>query len=85
MSTITNLRKPKIFGLAVFDLVVGMIGTVVIFLGMWRWHFPKLNPWHFVIAAILLTVPIGIVFHIIFGVDTALNSKLGLSEAPKSP
>jgi hypothetical protein len=85
MSTIANLRKPKIFGLAVFDLVVAVIGMIAIFLAMWHWHFPKLNPWHFVIAAVLLTIPVGIVIHIIFGVDTALNSRLGLSEAPKSP
>jgi hypothetical protein len=85
MSTIANLRKPKIFGLAVFDLVVAVIGMIAIFLVMWRWHFPTLNPWHFVLAAVLLTIPVGIVVHIIFGVDTALNSRLGLSEAPKSP
>ena len=85
MSAIANLRRPKVFGLAVFDLVVGMIGMIAIFLVMWHWHFPKLNPWHFVLAAVLLTIPVGITVHIIFGVDTALNSKLGLSEAPKSP
>ena len=78
-----EIRKYKIFGLAIFDLVVGILGMVVLFLLMWKWHFPTLNPWHFVIAAILLTIPLGIVVHVIFGANTALNDKLGLSYRPK--
>lgn len=77
-----SIRKYKIFGLAIFDLVLGVIGMIALFLLMWKWHFPQLNPWHFVIAATVLTIPTGILFHVIFGFNTALNQKLGLSEAP---
>jgi hypothetical protein len=76
------IRKYKIFGLSIFDIVVGVIGTVAIFLGMWRWHFRQLKAWNFVLAGIVLTIPIGIATHILFGVDTTLNYKLGLSGKP---
>ena len=79
-----TIRKYKIFGLAVFDLIIGVIGLVGIFLLMWKWHFPELNAWHFIIAAVLLTIPTGILFHVLFGVNTKLNYKLGLSESPKN-
>lgn len=79
---ISELRKPKLFGLAIFDIAVGIIGLIILFIAMWKWHFPELNPRHFVIAAILLAIPIGIVFHVIFGVNTSLNARLGLSEMP---
>lgn len=76
------IRKYKIFGLAIFDLSLSIIGMIGLFLIMWKWHFPKLNPWNFVITAIILTIPVGILFHVIFGVNTALNQKLGLSSSP---
>jgi hypothetical protein len=78
------IRKYKIFGLSIFDIVVGVIGTVAIFLGMWRWHFRQLKAWNFVLAGIVLTIPIGIAVHIIFGSNTTLNYKLGLSGRPDS-
>lgn len=79
---LTEIRKHKIFGLAIFDLVTGAVGMVILFLIMWKWHFSNLNPWHFVLAAILLTIPVGIFTHVIFGTNTALNYRLGLSNAP---
>lgn len=77
-----EIRKYKIFGLSIFDIVLGIIGMIIIFLIMWKWHFSQLNHWNFVFAAILLTIPVGIVFHIIFGVNTTLNAYLGLSGKP---
>lgn len=79
---ITDLRKPKIFGLAIFDLVLSVIGIIILFVTMQKWHFKNLSYSTFVIAAIILTIPIGIVFHVVFGVNTALNYKLGLSNKP---
>lgn len=78
----SNLRKSRIFGISVFDLVVSLIGMIVAFLIMWKWHFSKLNPLNFVIAAILLIIPFGIVIHVLFGSNTTLNSRLGLSYKP---
>ena len=81
--TIVSLRKYKLFGMTLFDLIIALVGMIIIFLIMWYWHFRQLKWWNFVIAAILLTIPTGIVFHVIFGVNTELNSKLGLSGKPK--
>ena len=80
---ISDLRKHRIFGLAIFDIVTSIIGMVILFLIMWKWHFRKLKPLAFIYAAILLAIPFGIIIHIMFGVNTSLNYKLGLSYNPK--
>ena len=82
MVSIKSLRSHKIFGLAVFDLTASLIGMIALFLIAWRWHFPELMWWRFILAAIVLTIPFGIVFHIIFGTNTQLNYVLGLSYKP---
>ena len=81
--SLKNIRSHRIFGLSIFDLVTAVIGTIIIVLICWKVHFPKLDWWKFVIAAILLTIPIGIFVHILFGSNTKLNYKLGLSNKPK--
>tara|TARA_B100002051_G_C16241078_1_gene394972 strand:- start:47 stop:295 length:249 start_codon:yes stop_codon:yes gene_type:complete len=81
--SINELRKYKIFGMAIFDLVVSMIGMIIIFILLKKWHFKELSTLNFIIAAIILTIPFGIIVHILFGVNTGLNYKLGLSYKPK--
>ena len=82
MVSIVSLRKHRVFGIAIFDLVSSFIGIIITFLIVWRLRFQNISPLNFVIAGILLTIPIGIFFHIIFGVNTRLNSLLGLSNPP---
>lgn len=77
-----DINKYRIFGLRLFDLILSLVIMVIIFLMVWKYHYPQLNYWNFVIAAVLLTIPLGIVFHVIFGVNTELNYKLGLSYQP---
>ena len=81
--SIQDLRSHKIFGLAIFDLSIAFIFIIALFMIAWKTHFNNLDWWKFFIAAILLTIPIGIVFHILFGVNTKLNYELGLSNIPK--
>ena len=76
------IRKYRIFGIALFDLVLASVGMVIIFLFARSLHFPKLNPVVFIIAALLVTVPVGSVVHVLFGVNTQLNYDLGLSGKP---
>ena len=83
MSTINNLRKYKILGIAVFDLTVSIIGMVLLFLLVKNMYFKKLDAWKFITAALILTIPFGIIIHIFFGVNTSLNYKLGLSNKPQ--
>jgi NADH:ubiquinone oxidoreductase subunit 3 (subunit A) len=82
--SIQDLRKHKIFGLAVFDLVSATIGMILLFLLAWKIHFPKLDWWKFVVAAVIITIPFGIIIHVFFGVNTKLNYDLGLSNTPKT-
>lgn len=82
MVTLAQLRGPRIFGLAIFDLVSALIGMVIIFLVAKAYHFPHLDAGPFVWAAVLLTLPTGILFHVLFGVNTQLNYDLGLSKKP---
>jgi len=77
-----EIRKYRFMGIAIFDLVSSFIGVIIIFLLVWRLRFRNLNPLIFILAAILLTIPIGIFFHVIFGINTTLNNRLGLSNAP---
>ena len=76
------MKRVRLFGISVFDLLAGVIGMVIIFLLAHHYHFKDMNAWPFVTAAILLTIPLGIIFHVIFGVNTKINSVLGLSHAP---
>lgn len=83
MTSISNLRKYRIFGIAIFDLVTSMIGLVIVFLIFKHFHYPTLNILPFIIAGILLAIPLGIMFHILFGINSTLNYMLGLSNNPK--
>ena len=82
--SIKDLRSYKFFGLAIFDLSISFIFIISIFLLAWKTHFKNLDWWKFLIAALFVTIPIGITFHILFGINTKLNYDLGLSNKPKS-
>jgi hypothetical protein len=78
---IKTLRSYRVAKVAMVDVVAGAIGMVLIFLYFKPRDKPALP---FVVAGVALTIPIGIVFHVLFGTKTALNYKLGLSDAPES-
>lgn len=80
--TIAELRSHKIFGLAIFDLTMSFIGIIALFMIARQYHFKKLNWWKFLVAAIIVTIPLSITFHVLFGVNTQLNFLLGLSNKP---
>ena len=76
---IKYLRSFRIWGVALFDLISAFIGTIVVFVLLRKKNIPVS---HYVIAALVLTIPIGIVAHVLFRVNTTLNYKLGLSDRP---
>ena len=78
------MKRVRFFGISVYDLLAGIIGMILIFLIARHYHFKNLSAGPFICAAILLTIPVGIIFHVIFGVNTALNSDLGLSNPVKT-
>ena len=48
------MKRVRLFGISIFDLLAGIIGMVVIFLLAHHYHFKDMNVWPFVIAAVLL-------------------------------
>jgi hypothetical protein len=79
MSLIKNLRSFRIYGIAVFDCVVSWVVLVALFL--WK-RKKNLSVWKYILAAIVVMFPIAIATHIVFGVNTMLNYRLGLSDKP---
>ena len=78
-----KIRSVRIFGLAVFDLSLAIVGTALLMLLFWYIHFRDMAWWPFVVAGILLAIPIGIFVHAAFGINTRLNHALGLSHRVK--
>ena len=77
-----NLRSYRIFGIALFDLVASLILFTLLFVYIHKKQFPDLNQATFIIAGLLLTIPFGIIAHVLFGVNTTLNYNIGLSNKP---
>ena len=81
-SVIEKLRSYRVFGLAVFDFVAGFIGLALLFLLARQMYFPKLHWYAFVLAALYATFTVGMTVHILLGINTQANYKLGLSYKP---
>lgn len=81
MITISKLRSYRVMGIAMFDLILGVVSMIILFMISRRVYFKNLKVLPFIISAILLTVPIGIFFHVITGTNTTLNYRLGLSNS----
>ena len=72
MDLIKKLRSPRIFGIAIFDLLQAIIITAYLF---------EKYGYDYRLGA-LLSIPIGIIIHYVFNIKTTLNYYLGLSEKP---
>ena len=71
-TVIQTLRQPRIFKLAIFDLLLAVVAMAFIF------HRLGYSPY----TGIALTIPVGIIVHYILGINTQLNYQLGISEQP---
>ncbi len=77
-----TVRLPRVCGLVVFDTLVALIGLVIILIIAWKVHFRTLPLGNFVAVSLLILFPLAIFSHILAGVNTPLNYKLGLSYQP---
>jgi hypothetical protein len=93
-STIDNLRSFKVtpINIALFDLVLALLGTGLIFVlvAVIYNKITKTTPPDNIYLILFflgffLAIPIGVISHKIFGINTALNYKLGISDAPEPP
>jgi hypothetical protein len=82
--SIQQLRKYRIYGITLFDFILAFIVLSVLFLIAWRYHFPKLHWWVFVLAAAYAVFPVTMIAYIFFGINTESNYMIGLCHKPSS-
>lgn len=87
MSGLETLRKNKICGISVFDLVLGIVGLWIviylyqIFVGGVK---PSIQYLGMSLGlAVVLVIPIGILFHAVFGVPSKINCAVKLAPHDK--
>lgn len=83
---ITRIReKYRYKDIALFDLVGSFIVIIIIFLILQNRGILKTSPLTAAFIGALATMPISIAAHVIFGVNTTVNYRLGLSGPPERP
>jgi hypothetical protein len=84
LTFIQKIRSYRPWGIAIFDVFASFIGLTILFLISWKYHFPKLHWWMFVIAAAYVLFSVITTANILFGINTEANYKFGLSYKPSS-
>ncbi len=94
MITIEQLRKPKFLNMAIFDLVATFIGAFIgaFIVHILLWIYPldmkekeKRTSLQYVASLILIFIMflgLGVIFHRIFGIKSALSAYLGFNDMP---
>jgi energy-converting hydrogenase Eha subunit A len=90
MISIEQLRKPKIFNMALFDLTATFIGAFIIHLVLWMNPMEmkgknKRTILQYLISLLVIFVMflgIAVIFHRIFGIQSALSAYLGFNDMP---
>lgn len=77
MDIIQGLRKYRLGGIALFDLISSFIGAYILdyYFDLSRLLFGKLTN-NFKIVYYLSVIPIGVITHVIFSQETFLNKQL---------
>lgn len=92
MVSVTELRKPKIWNMAIFDITATFIGAFIVHILLWIYPL-EMSPMQKkertllqYIASLLfifvMFLGLGIIFHRIFGIKSGLSDHLGLSGPP---
>jgi len=78
MTLLQTLRRPKIFQIALFDLITATIGLYLVL----KQVFPyRTQRFYYAWTAVSL-LPVSVAFHYLFDIPTQLNYDLGLSSRP---
>ena len=83
MSLIESLRTPKLFDIALFDVVGTYAAAYLTWLILHHYHKELTNGWIWSFLIFIVFVIIGIFLHIMTGTKTKLNYYMGLSEDPR--
>lgn len=73
MEILDYLRSFRLGGIALFDLITAFAGMIFLAYVIHKVWFPKSNLKMLIFVAILLTIPVGMIFHWLFGVKTKLH------------
>jgi small-conductance mechanosensitive channel len=90
MISISELRRPKIFNMALFDLIMTFIGAFITHLLLWLYPLnmkekEKRTPLQYISSLILIFITfvgIGVIAHRIFNIQSALSVYLGFNDMP---
>ena len=84
-----NLRKYKLFNMAIFDFIMTFI--IIFILHLYMWFHPlddmknQRNIWQYLISLLLFFVSaigLGVIMHYFFGIKSALSGYLGFNLQP---
>ncbi len=90
MTIIQNLRQYRIFNMAIFDLFLTLVAAWIIHYLLWIYPLDmkdnnKRTKWQYISSLILIFIMfigIGVIFHRIFGIKSALSAYLGFNDMP---
>lgn len=90
MVSIEELRRPKIYNMAAFDLIGTFVGAVIVHLLLWIYPLnmkdkEKRTALQYVTSLLLIFIMflgLGVIFHRIFGIQSALSAYLGFNDMP---
>ena len=90
MLSINDLRRPKILNMAVFDLVATFIAAFIVHLVLWMHPLEMKNKNKRTAIQYLVSLTfififflgLGVIFHRIFGIQSALSGYLGFNDMP---
>jgi energy-converting hydrogenase Eha subunit A len=90
MVSIEKLREPKFMNMAIFDLVGTFIISWIIHTVLWMYPIEMQNKEKrtyaqyiaSVIFIFVMFLGIGVIFHRIFGIQSALSAYLGFNDMP---
>jgi energy-converting hydrogenase Eha subunit A len=90
MTSISELRAPKIFNMAIFDLVATFVVAFVVHLVLWMYPLQmkdknKRTYLQYTASLAFIFVfflGIGVIFHRILGIQSGLSGYLGFNDIP---
>ncbi len=90
MLTITDIRKPKILNMSIFDLIATFIVAFIVHLLLWIYplNMKDKNKRSYVqyfsslVLIFVMFLGLGVIFHRIFGIQSALSGYLGFNDMP---
>lgn len=92
MSVVEELRKYRIFKMALFDYIATFIGAFIVHLYIWKNPIytkdaSKRTYLQYFISLLFIyitAIGLGVVVHYIFGVQSTLSGYLGINDMPSS-